>query len=357
MTETRPFNERLKIFSTCPPSMEVSSGSYVRRVIEAARWSEDAGCTGILVYADNSLVDPWLVAQIILQNTDRLCPLVAVQPVYMPPYTAAKMIASYAFLHNRRVYLNMVAGGFKKDLHALNDAVPHDERYNRLVEYTLLLMRLLESPDPVTSESKYYAVRNLQMSPPLPPELRPGLVISGSSPAGLAAARAIGATSIIYPRPAGEELDVRETSVTHGARIGIIARADADAAWQAAWERFPGERKGQLKHKLAMAVSDSHWHKQLSQADATPRSSHSAYWLWPFQNYKTFCPYLVGSFEQVAEELGRYIAKGYETFILDIPRAQSDLETAAIAFRTAMERVYRVKGQRRESAGQTSVPT
>src|SRR2546430_4749483 len=34
-----------------------------------SRWSEDAGCRGILVYTDNRLVDPWLVAQLIVENT------------------------------------------------------------------------------------------------------------------------------------------------------------------------------------------------------------------------------------------------------------------------------------------------
>ena len=29
----------------------------------------------------------------------------------------------------------------------------------------------------------------------------------------------------------------------------------------------------------------------------------SPYWLGPFHNYKTFCPYLVGSYERVADEL------------------------------------------------------
>jgi alkanesulfonate monooxygenase len=353
---TMQFSEGLEIFSTCPSSTDFGPDSYVRRVIEVARWSEDTGCTGILVYTDNSLVDPWLVAQIILQNTERLCPLVAVQPVYMPPYTAAKMIASYAFLYNRRIYLNMVAGGFKNDLHALNDATPHDERYSRLIEYTLLMMRLLDSPDPVSSESKYYTVRNLQMRPPLPPELRPGLVISGSSPTGMAAARAIGATSIIYPRPAAEETDSRDAPARRGVRVGIIARQDVETAWHIARERFPGERKGQLKHKLAMTVSDSHWHEQLSDAGTTPRSSETPYWLWPFQNYKTFCPYLVGSFDQTAEELARYVAKGYQTFILDIPRERSDLETAAVAFQTAIDRARRMRGELRESAGPGPVP-
>lgn len=56
----------LKLFSTCPQSSAVQADSYVRRVADVARWSEQCGCKGILVYADNSLVDAWLVSQIIM---------------------------------------------------------------------------------------------------------------------------------------------------------------------------------------------------------------------------------------------------------------------------------------------------
>ena len=66
-------------------------------------------------------MDPWLVSQMVVQNTERLCPLVAVQPIYMHPYTVAKMVATLAYLYGRRLYLNMVAGGFKNDLQALDD--------------------------------------------------------------------------------------------------------------------------------------------------------------------------------------------------------------------------------------------
>src|SRR5205809_571415 len=83
---------------------------------DVARWSEAAGCEGILVYTDNGIVDPWLVAQLVVQATERLCPLVAIQSVYMHPYSAAKMVSSLAHLHGRRAYLNMVAGGFRNDL-------------------------------------------------------------------------------------------------------------------------------------------------------------------------------------------------------------------------------------------------
>lgn len=104
----------IRVFTTCPQSKDGASESYAARVAEVARWSEEAEFHGILVYTDNSLVDPWLVAQLILQSTRSLSPLVAVQPVYMHPYAAAKMIASLAFLHGRRLDVNLVAGAFAR---------------------------------------------------------------------------------------------------------------------------------------------------------------------------------------------------------------------------------------------------
>lgn len=336
MLEPNLAEKSLEIFSTCPQSKDFAPGDYTKRVIEVARWSEEAGCTGILVYTDNGIVDPWFVAQTIVQNTTRLCPLVAIQPIYMHPYTAAKMVASLAFLHHRRLYLNMVAGGFRGDLQALNDPTPHDDRYARLTEYTLIIKLLLESREPVTFEGRYHAVRNLRMTPPLPPELRPGILMSGSSPAGMAAAQATGATGVIYPRPPQEESEANESLTRRGARIGIIARSDPAEAWRIAHARFPDDPRGRLTHKLAMRVSDSVWHKQLSKIPDAPGSEASPYWLWPFQTYKTFCPYLVGSYGVAADYVGRYLAKGYRTFILDIPHSFEDLECAQIAFSKAL---------------------
>src|SRR5438105_11562270 len=107
---TMPDDRPIRIFSTCPPSSDYNA-EYLSRVIDIARCSEQGGYTGTLVYADNRLVDPWLVSQIIIQNTKTLCPLVAVQPIYMHPYTVAKLVTSLAYMHRRRIFLNMVAGG------------------------------------------------------------------------------------------------------------------------------------------------------------------------------------------------------------------------------------------------------
>src|SRR5213592_407469 len=171
------------LFSTCPASTSVAKDRYVQRVAEVARWSEQSGCKGILVYSDNSLLDPWLLAHIIIQNTTALCPLVAVQPVYMHPYAVAKQITSFAYLYGCRLYLNMVAGGFKNDLDALSDTTPHDKRYARLVEYTTIIRRLLEGASAVTCRGEFYTVDKLRLTPPLAADLFPGIFVSGSSDA------------------------------------------------------------------------------------------------------------------------------------------------------------------------------
>jgi len=337
MRDAMTAESSIEVFSTCPPSSGLAQDVYVERLTEIARWSEEAGCKGILVFSDNSVLDPWLLSHIIIQRTKTLCPLVAIQPVYMHPYWVAKQITSLASLYGRRLYLNMVAGGFKNDLEALNDTTPHDQRYARLIEYTTIIMRLLGSSAPLTYDGEFHRVSKLKLMPPLPAALVPGVFVSGSSEAGVTAAKALGATAIKYPKPASEEDAVPDDILRLGIRVGIIARQEEAEAWDVARARFPEDRKGQLTRNLATKVSDSVWHKQLSDLDETREKS--PYWLVPFQNYKTMCPYLVGSYEQVADELARYFNAGYRTVILDIPPNAEELTHTFAAFNRAMQPV------------------
>ena len=151
----------VRIYATCPQSKDVDAAEYASRVADVARWSEEAGCHGILVYTDNGIVDPWLVAQRVIEATERLRPLVAVQPVYMHPYSVAKMVTSLAYLHGRAVDLNMLAGGFRNDLLALGDETPHDDRYKRTIEYTQIVTGLLGG-ETVTLDGRWHPVKNLR---------------------------------------------------------------------------------------------------------------------------------------------------------------------------------------------------
>lgn len=330
---------RLKVFATCPASYTAARDTYLAQVVDAARWSEAAGCEGILVYTDNGLVDPWVVSQVILTHTERLCPLVAVQPVYMHPYAVAKIVASFGFLYGRRLYLNMVAGGFKHDLNALNDPTPHDERYTRLVEYTSVILKLLSTRGTMSYQGRYYTLTNIRLAPPLAPELLPGVFVSGSSEAGLHAARELGATAVQYPKPVSEYETTPPVGVESlGIRIGVIAREDRGEAWAVARAAFPEDRPGQLTRQLATKVSDSEWHAQLSRL-GQHGIEDSPYWMVPFDNYKTNCPYLVGSYDGVADEIGRYMEVGYRTLILDIPASSEELRHIGVALERAAARV------------------
>ena len=326
------------LYATCPPySPEIED--YPARVAEIARWSERHGCRGTLVYTDNSLLDPWLVSQVVMEATERLRPLVAVQPVYMHPYSVAKLITSLHALCGRGVDLNFVAGGFKQDLEALDDRTPHDARYDRLTEYGRIILDLLAGEGPVTHEGRFHTVRDLRLSPPLPADEQPAVTVSGSSEAGLAAARNLGALAVQYPDPRLERTPVGTPhGVPLGIRVGLVAREDEDDAWAVARTRFPPDRRGALVHRLAMSVSDSVWHRQLSEAsrEANP---DSPYWMVPFENYKTFCPYLVGTHERIASVLAFYMRSGYSTFILDVPFSEEDAAHAERAVTLARELV------------------
>jgi alkanesulfonate monooxygenase len=331
----------VNIYTTCPPSS--GCAEYLAAVAEVSRWSDRAGCVGILVYTDNRLVDPWLVSQVVIRSTTQLNPLVAVQPVYMHPYAAARIVASIAHMYGRSVHLNMVAGGFVNDLLALGDTTPHDDRYARLVEYTMFVLAALPGAGPVTFAGDYYSATRPLPGLDVPPHLLPEVLVSGSSPAGREAARSLGATAVKYPQPPGEEGRwMGPRSDAHfGIRIGIIARETSEEAWRVAHERFPEDRRGQITHRMAMAVSDSHWHGQLA-GDAKPTSSRDddepdPYWLVPFHNYKTFCPYLVGSYSQVASSLAHYMALGTKTFILDVPPSEEELACSCLALERARE--------------------
>ena len=78
-------------------------------------------------------------------------------------------------------------------------------------------MALLSSEKPITFEGRYYRVKNPRLTPPMPPELLPGLMVSGSSAAGLTAARKIGAIAVKYPRPPEDEQETADRGGESGA--------------------------------------------------------------------------------------------------------------------------------------------
>ena len=327
----------LELFSTCPQSRDLPADQYRRRVADVAAWSDRAGYRGVLVYTDNQLVDPWLVAQLVIESTRTAVPAGGGSAcLHAPLHRRQHGVVLRPHLRPADL-LNMVAGGFRNDLLALGDQTEHAERYARVVEYALLVKRLLLG-ERVSFTGRYYSVENLTLTPP-PPDLFPGIFVSGSSDSGVAAARAIGATAVKYPKPPHEEISTSGDGAGIGMRVGIIARDDDSRAWKVARARFPEDRKGQISHALAMKVSDSQWHRQLSATRCrTTLGGESRTGSAPSRTTRPSVPTSSGATRRSRSSLRATSELGFETFILDIPPDEEELEHAAVAFEQASRR-------------------
>jgi alkanesulfonate monooxygenase len=311
---------------------------YWTNIESVSSWSEKYECTGILIFTGNDVyVEPWLVAQRTVAETS-LCPLVAVNPVYMHPFTVAKMISSVAYLYRRPVFLNMVTGTALSYLEGLGDDLDHDQRYDRLLEYVTIVSDLVDgrSRTPTRFSGTYYDVANLQILPPVPDELRPRFLLAGQSDAARRVCEECGAIGMRMLPP---ELDAAGLG-TRGVHFGVVTRETEDAAWDAARQLFPRDDEGRLILEASMANTDSVWKSRLKQA-AQLETSNPHYWLDPFLSFKADCPYFVGAYDAVRDLVVQLVEGGVDTVILDIPAHEAEFRHVDVAFRRAGDELAR----------------
>lgn len=106
---------RLRVFPAIPRNP--NAAQHIDDLMRVARFGERNGLEGPLLFAGNdTLVEPWAMAQHILVRTEKISPLIAVNPLYMHPFTVAKFVSSFALLYRRKVDLNMITGTATSDL-------------------------------------------------------------------------------------------------------------------------------------------------------------------------------------------------------------------------------------------------
>lgn len=336
---TKYARKPIRLVGTCPSSnASIGGNEYLSKVEEAARWAEDDGWDALLVYTSNKLIDPWLISQHIIQHTKRLRPLIAVQPLYYHPAAVARFVAGIAQLYERQVALNMVAGDYPSDREALCDELEHDQRYERIDEYMSIVRMLLTRRSPTSFSGRHYALKHFQSLFLQSQDLVPAITIAGSSAKGFEVARKLGACAIQYPKPSFcYDASFVDPSADFGIRVGIIARRTSSDAWQYARRRFPEDKDRAALRAHLTSASDSVWVKGLSQPIILDEGH--PYWLAPYKNYYSSCPFLVGSFECVAQEIARYIEIGFTTFLLEKPENRHDSATVTEVFKMAQRLV------------------
>jgi alkanesulfonate monooxygenase len=325
-------NEAVGFFFVHPRSMHVDT--YWKHIENTIQWSDRHGATGVLLFAGNdTFVQPWLAAHSTFANSRELSPLVAVNPVYMHPFTAAKMVSSHAYLFGRRTYLNMITGTALSYLDALNDMLSKEQRYDRLREYAELIALLCRSQGaPVTYDGQYYKVKNLKLQPAMPAELEPIFFIAGQSEAAMETASAIGAVHMqMLPGQLEEGLALNSL----GVHLGVVVRETEEEAWNAAKAAFPEDTDGRRLQAFSMRNTDSAWKQRMMMAAKMETDARPGYWLEPFRNNQADCPYFVGSRHQVASLIARLVKSGMRHFILDVPHEEREYVEFAKAARDA----------------------
>jgi alkanesulfonate monooxygenase len=320
----------LHVFTVSPRSTDPAR--YWLGVTSIIELSERHGYSGVLIFTGNdTLVDPWVAAQHLLSTTRHLIPLVAVNPVYMHPFTAAKLVNSFAYIYGRQTWLNMVTGAALSYLRGVGDHSDHDTRYLRLGEYLSAIEGLLSQPR-YSLDGRFYQLDQLQLLPRLPPELRPGLLLSGQSEAAREVALASGATSMqMLPADLAAGLSPGVT----GIHFGVITRAEEGDAWEAARRRFAPDPDAPAMLELSLANTDSRWKQRMAQAVHQRERAAPGFWLEPFCNLQADCPYFVGSHQQVAGLLRALVSRGVEVMILDQPPDEVELAETALALAVA----------------------
>ncbi|WP_217578058.1 LLM class flavin-dependent oxidoreductase [Mesorhizobium sp. GbtcB19] len=333
----------LTIIGACPAFDDGMPGQeYMESIKTSAMRSERHGFSAMLVYSDHQQFDPWLAANHLMSFTKKISPLVAVQPLYTHPFTVAKLVTSLSLTYDRPVHLNFISGGFPHDLEAFCDSKSHDQRYERVGEYGEIVRKLLSTGRPLTYHGAHYQVSglHLRLAAGVGPECAPIFTVSGSSPAGMAVAKRLGARAIEYLRPAQHyDRVTRPEGIQYGTRLGIVSRGTAEDAWAVARSRYPDDELGREMREYYTRVSDSVWVKELGSEVSVPEGH--PYWLGPYKNGQASCPFLVGAREDIARELIGYFKMGLRTFLVDDPPTDEDAFEIQSVFTIAEEAFVR----------------
>src|SRR6266568_5642078 len=310
---------RLRVFPAISRNRDPKK--YAGELMRVAQFADRNGFEGILLFEGNDVfVEPWAMAQHIMAATTRSSPLIAVNPVYMHPFTAAKFVSSFAQLYGRKIYLNMITGTAISDLQGLGDEQSHADRYVRLGEFVALVRQLLSSPRPVNVDGRFYRASNLQLRPRLPAELMPEFLIAGQSEAAQRVAQETGCIKMQMLPP-----DLDRGLNAPGMNFGIFAREGSEEARQAAKARFRDNSDDRELLALTVENSDSVWKRRLYEGQSG-ELQHNGYWLLPFLTFQADCPYLVGSYAEIGAKLREFVEMNVSTIILDVVADERELD-------------------------------
>ncbi|WP_410875603.1 LLM class flavin-dependent oxidoreductase [Nocardia sp. A7] len=305
-------------FGPQPPATaatDVRSGHFgpfddLAQIVDAA---ELTGFDGVLAPYDPLGEESWIVAAAALRATRYAQVTVEFQPAFGTPVYAAKVSATLQRHSAGRLNWRLAVDTDDAEARSRGDRVTGDERYDRAAEFLTVARGVWNESDIGAAgfagtgfdyAGRYYDVidggfRGILSGLPFP-----RVHLSGTSSAALALSAAHGDVHLFADEPNGIDSAVTELSeraaaagrrVRVGLELPIIARETENEAWARVHRQWAElDRPGNAAEH---ALGDGRW----AGFDAFGYNQRIG---------------LVGSYEQVAQQLSAYKSAGVQTFVL-----------------------------------------
>jgi alkanesulfonate monooxygenase len=314
---------------------EGADGSvYADHLADIARAAEASGFVGGLLVSFPGTDDPWTIAPALARETKTFRFMIAFQPGFVNPVHAARMSASLQRLSGGRLVYNVITGGGGPPQLWWGDRVAHDDRYARTSEFLDVLKGVWKGR-PFDFTGRFYRVQGGGLSAALASEPVPEIYFSGSSDAAVAAAGRHADYYLSHLEPFDSlkpKLDrVKERAAREGRkakvslRFDILARRTPEEAWkevERGWANVDAKAIDRLNRPAGDAVGFARQRefrpKVITHFRDLDVDSHVAPALWGGFNLFRGGPAIgvVGSYEQAAEWLDRYLSAGVDSFVL-----------------------------------------
>ena len=214
---------------------------YITRFVRA---HEASGFdTGLVGYGATS-VDGFSIASHALHVTDKFRVLIAHRPGFAQPTLVARKLATLDNLTGGgRVAVHFITGGDETDQHRDGDFVPHDDRYRRTAEYMEVIRRTLTSDEPFDYEGEFYRFEGAYSTVKPATDAGIPLYFGGASGPALEAGAKNADTYMLWGEPLAAIADriaqIREVSAQYGRspRFSISLRPILGETEDEAWAR------------------------------------------------------------------------------------------------------------------------
>jgi alkanesulfonate monooxygenase len=267
---------------------------------------------GMLISSSGAdFYDPWIMTQYYLQNTKNTTAIIAINPVYTHPFTAARMIVSLSELYRRRIFINFVVGSDLIDLSVLGDHLSHDERYSRMDEFIHVFRNLVFSRKKFSFSGKYYQVENICLLSKMKEELLPEFWVAGHSEAAVALAKkyeVLNLQMMPVDTPAGNVSGKIYA-------LSVVCRDDPQEIEEVIAAQFPRDRFGEILYQQTMTHTDSEWKQDIFE-NVIKTGKHKLFRPESVKYKYTDNPCLAGTKAELKEFLSPLLAAGLKNVLV-----------------------------------------